>query len=96
LADESVYVSQEPPLVLIEWEDSAQPVAKWTWLSDWTRFDVVLCQSVGWLVHDGAEVKALAPNLGALASDESAQVSGVIRIPARCVKRVVRLEEASS
>jgi hypothetical protein len=83
------------PLVLIEWEDSAQPVAAWQWLSDCTEFPIVQCRSVGWLVHDGPDVKALAPNMGRLGTDEDAQVSGVIRIPARSIKRLVCLEEAA-
>ena len=79
-----------PPLVLIEWEDSAQPVAAWQYLDDIERQEIVQCQSVGFLIHDGKDVKALAPNVGELGT-EHAQVSGVIRIPARCVTRVRRL-----
>jgi hypothetical protein len=65
---------------LIEWEDSAQPVAAWQYLSDIDLPQVVRCQSVGFLIHDGKNVKALAPNVGELGT-EHAQASGVIRIP---------------
>jgi len=78
--------SDELQLVLIEWEDSAQPVPGWSWLDETTWESVVLCKSVGWLIHDGEDVKALAPNLGDMGSDT--QVSGVIRIPTRCITRI--------
>lgn len=77
----------DQPLVVIEWEDSAQPVSNWAWLDDHTWGEVVKCRSAGWLIHDGADVKALAPNLGDLDSG-SAQVSGVIRIPTRCITEI--------
>lgn len=48
------------PLVMIEWEDSAQPIAQWQFLSDLELPGVVRCVSVGWLVRDD-HVKALAP-----------------------------------
>jgi len=81
-----------PPLVLIEWEDSAQPIPGWSWLDSFDSFEVVRCQSVGWLIHDGADVKALAQNLGNLGNENSAQVSGVIRIPTRCIVGIRSLD----
>lgn len=84
-----------PPLVLIEWEDSAQPIAGWAFLEGMDDWQIVKCQSVGWLIHDGKHVKALAPNLGDTESENSAQVSGVIRIPARCVVKMTRLTPRS-
>lgn len=86
-------VDNECPLVFIEWEDSARPVAAWSYLADFETPSAVRCVSVGWLIHDGSDVKALAPNMGELGNTEALQVSGVIRIPARCVTRLVRLEE---
>jgi len=83
------------PLVLIEWVDSAQPVPGWSWLEDHTWESIVKCQSVGWLIHDGEEVKSLAPNKGNIGEDESLQVSGVIRIPAKCITRQVKLLESN-
>ncbi len=77
------------PLVLIEWVDSAQPTQGWAWLEDHPWTGVVKCQSVGWLVHDDGEVKALAPNLGDMGGD--IQVSAVIRIPTQSVIRQVEL-----
>jgi len=83
----------ECPLVFIEWEDSAQPSASWQFLSDFEAGSAVKCTSVGWLIHDGDEMKALAQNMGSLESESSAQVSGVIRIPTRCIVNMVKLEE---
>lgn len=71
-------------LVLVEWEDSARPVPEWVWASAHTWEQVVKCRSVGWLVYDGADVKALAPNVGD-EEGEDHQYCGVIRIPARCI-----------
>ena len=81
------------PLVLVEWEDSAQPVPNWAYLADLDEASAVVCASVGWLVHDGETVKVLAPNMGHLNEKSSVQVSGVIRIPARCIVNVVLLDE---
>lgn len=86
-------VDKECPLVFIEWEDSAQPVGAWAYLSDFETPSAVKCVSVGWLIHDGTEIKALAPNMGELGNTKALQVSGVIRIPARSVTRLVRLVE---
>lgn len=78
---------------MIEWEDSAQPIPSWVYLSDIDEMSAVLCASVGWLIHDGNEVKVLAPNMGNLKSKDTVQVSGVIRIPARCIVNVEELSE---
>lgn len=81
------------PLVLVEWEDSTQPVSSWQWITAYKEPDIVTCASVGWLIHDGADVKALAPNLGHSDEQRAVQVSGVIRIPTRCVTRITVLVE---
>lgn len=78
-------------IVLVEWEDSRQPRPAWLRLSDLPTPDIVRCQSVGWLVYDGDDVKMLAPNLGDIGDPENAQASGVIQIPARCVVSVLTL-----
>ena len=71
------------PLVMIEWEDSAQPISSWSYLSSFAAPGTVRCASVGWLIHDDEQMKVVAPNLGALDDENSVQVSGVIQIPAR-------------
>jgi hypothetical protein len=83
----------EYQLVLVEWEDSAQPLAAWRWLSQCDDFGFVVCRSVGWLVHDGDQVKALAPNIGICGNDDDRQVSGLIRIPARSIRKMAVLAE---
>lgn len=82
------------PLVLIEWEDSAQPQPAWQRLADWKPCSAVRIASVGWLIKDGKEVKVLAPNMGGIDEKTDVQVSGVIHIPARCVLSVKRLIDA--
>lgn len=82
------------PLVLVEWEDSAQPIPSWSYLSSFEAPGTIRCASVGWLIRDDTEMKALAPNMGAIDDENSVQVSGVIQIPARCIVSVTRLEEA--
>ena len=86
-------MSTSPALVLIEWEDSAQPVAAWQYLDEVGVPEIVRCQSVGFLVYDGNDVKALAPNVGDLGG-EHAQASGLMRIPTRCVTRIRKLRVA--
>ncbi len=86
-----------PPLVLIEWLDSGQPMPNWQWLEQIEPRRPHLCISVGFLVQDGGEAKVLAPNLGA--SDGGGawdQASGVITIPATAVQRMLRLNASPS
>lgn len=85
----------ECPLVMIEWEDSAQPIPAWSYLASFNPPGVIRCASVGWLIGDDGQMKALAPNMGAIDDENSVQVSGVIQIPARCVIKQTRLKEPS-
>jgi hypothetical protein len=78
---------------MIEWEDSAQPIPAWSYLASFEAPGIILCVSVGWLIRDDDEMKALAPNMGAINDENSVQVSGVIQIPTRCVVNVTRLRE---
>lgn len=81
------------PLVLIEWEDSAQPIPSWSYLATFEAPGTIRCASVGWLIRDDKQMKALAPNMGAIDDENSMQVSGVIQIPTRCVISVSTLVE---
>jgi hypothetical protein len=54
------------PLVLVEWEDSAQPRSAWEWIDDYELDAAILCISVGYVVAETARAIALAPNLGDL------------------------------
>ena len=76
------------PLVMIEWVDSLQPIARWQYLRNFGEPSVSLCLSVGWLIHDGEDVKALTPNFGHTNDEHSLQISGVIQVPASCVVKI--------
>ena len=79
--------------ILVEWIDSAQPIAAWMFLENMPRMEVIECVSVGWLVAETDEVLMLAPNLGDSESEGSAQGSGFIRIPKSAVTRRIVLVE---
>ena len=79
--------------ILVEWIDSAQPVAAWMFLDNMPRMEVIECVSVGWLVAETDKVLMLAPNLGDVESEGSAQGSGFIRIAKSTVTRRVVLVE---
>ena len=93
-ASAKVKRSNSCPLVMIEWEDSAQPLPSWSYLASFEAPGTIRCASVGWLIRDD-HIKALAPNMGAIDDENSVQISGVIQIPARCVIKVTRLSEPS-
>jgi hypothetical protein len=79
---------------MVEWEDSAQPIPSWSYLASFEAPGTIRCVSVGWLIRDDDQMKALAPNMGAIDDKNSVQVSGVIQIPTRCVLHVTTLAEA--
>lgn len=80
-----------PSLVMIEWEDSAQAAPQWQWLSDFSAPAMARCLSVGFLVKDTEEEKSLAISLANAGDIDSAQIAGIITIPARCITRIERL-----
>lgn len=86
-------MANDASLVLIEWEDSRQPSAAWVRLSDFEPAGASDCVSVGFLIYDGEDYKALAPNMADIEDDENMQASGIIHIPANCITRIVKLEE---
>ena len=81
------------PLVLIEWEDSVQPVPDWRPVAAYGNLDIIKCVSVGWLICDTQQVKALAPNFADVDDPDNIHASGVIRIPTCAVQRVTPLTE---
>ncbi len=81
------------PLVMVEWEDSAQPISAWVHLEDYEPAGIVRCVSVGWLIKDDDEMKVVAPNMGSIDRPANLQVSGVIQIPTRCVTKLTKLKE---
>ena len=86
-------MNEQVPLTLIEWRDSAQPTPQWQYLSDYAPSSAITCVSVGYLVHDGDDVKALAQSLGCGDSEGSVQASGILHIPACSITRQVQLAE---
>ena len=81
------------PLVKIDWEDSRQPTSNWSWLSEFKPNKVVECSSVGWLIHNGEDIKVLTPNFGDLENEKDLQISGSIEIPASCIVKITNLTE---
>jgi hypothetical protein len=77
-------------LVMLEWEDSAQPIDHWQWVDDYRMPEVVKCVSVGFLISKTKQAVALAPNLGDIGR-ERVQASGILRIPRSAVRRLVEL-----
>ena len=80
-------------LVLVEWVDSARPVAEWRFLSDAPEPTVIECKSVGWVVRETESVLMLAPNIGDVGT-ESEQGCGFIRIPKASITRRASVKEA--
>lgn len=68
-------------LVIVEWQDSCQPVASWHYLSDPPSNEIIHCLSVGWVISENEAVLMLSPNLGDYENENGAQGSGFIRIP---------------
>lgn len=86
-----------PPLVLIEWVDSGQPMAAWQWLDQIRNHRPHRCVSVGFLVQDDVQAKVLAPNLGASdGSGDFDQASGLTTIPTAAVQRMLRLSASGA
>jgi hypothetical protein len=77
-------------LVLVEWEDSTQPISKWQWTDEYEVPETVRCISVGYLIAQTKEALAIAPNLGDVRR-ERIQASGIIRIPRSAVRKKVKL-----
>jgi len=81
------------PLVIIRWQDSAQPISAWKYLSDLPRTQPIECATVGWLLKDNDDVKVICQSVGDLHNPNNAQASGIMTIPARCVISIERLSE---
>ena len=54
------------PLVIVRWEDSAQPIPRWQHLSELDPPDIVECATVGWLIRDDDKVKVVAQSIGGI------------------------------
>ncbi len=78
---------------MIEWFDSVRPYPEWQHLSDYHKSDPISCVSVGFMIYDGKDVKAIAPNMGDISSETNIQASGIIHIPTCSVKKITDLIE---
>ena len=81
------------PLVIIRWQDSAQPLPSWQYLSALPRTRPVECATVGWLLKDDDDIKVVCQSVGDLDNPTNAQASGIMTIPARCVLSIEKLTE---
>ena len=81
------------PLVLIRWQDSRQPSGQWRYLASLPKTTPVEVATVGWLLRDDDDVKVVCQNVGDIHHPDSAQASGIMTIPARCVLSIERLTE---
>lgn len=80
-------------LVEIEWADSRQPTGGWERLAEMPKREYCLCRSVGWLIQDDRNVKALAATVADL--EDEPQAMGIVTIPTTCVLRVKLLTSSS-
>lgn len=79
-------------LVMVEWIDSARPNPEWQFLGDYKPVHPISCISVGFLICDSDEVKAIAPNMGDT-KNKNIQASGIIHIPTCSVLKITELKE---
>jgi hypothetical protein len=79
-------------LVLVEWVDSYGGTTGWKPLEDCSP-DVLICRSVGWLLHDTDTCKVLVPHL--VQPDPASRIAeqgrGDMTIPTAAVLRIVDL-----
>ena len=59
-------MQRDCPLVIIRWEDSAQPIPAWRHLSQLPETRAIECATVGWLLKDDDDVKVLCQSVGDL------------------------------
>jgi hypothetical protein len=81
------------PLVIIRWQDSAQPLPSWQYLSALPRTRPIECATVRWLLKDDDDIKVICQSVGDLDNPKNAQASGIMTIPARCVLSIEKLTE---
>ena len=82
-------------LVMIEWVDSSQPEPAWKHFDDFPELRIISCISVGWLVGKTDAIVMLAPNVADMDTENNAQASGFIRIPAASITRTVDLVQVT-
>ena len=82
---------QERRLVLIEWVDSYGVSATWQNLSN-CEPELMVCQSVGWLVHDDERCKVIVPHISQPDHPTTSQQGcGDMTIPSSAILRIADL-----
>ena len=81
-------------LVLVEWVDSARGDG-WVTLDHAREDNAHTVRSVGWLIHDTAELICVAPHHSDETTDADEQVSGHMKIPKRCITKMHALADPS-
>ncbi len=81
------------PLMLIVWEDAAG-WSRWMDVDDFIEEEPhrsqLLNESVGWFVHEDEVSITVAPHR----SDQNA-IDGIMRIPKRCIREQVELDDST-
>ena len=79
-------------LAFIEWQDASGPAtARWDHVDEWEH-DSYMCYSVGWILAKGADYISLVPHFGHVNEPSNEQMTGMMQIPRKMVKRVVYLK----
>jgi hypothetical protein len=80
-------------LVLIEWADSYGVSPSWEEITLPMTPKSLTCTSVGWLAHDGEDVKVIVPHWHDEDQDVGAALSGCgdMTIPTSAIRRMVQL-----
>lgn len=71
------------PLMLIEWQDSRQPVPGWRRIYEYDEVSPLTIVSVGYMIKD-TDVVVLCPNLGDV-DESNPQSIGCMQIPKICI-----------
>lgn len=79
-------------LVLIEWVDSSGHGEGWQDIATDQDDTALVCQSVGWLVKDGENIKVIAPHYHKSDTGGGMRGWGVMTIPTRSVIRMTTLK----
>lgn len=78
-------------LVLIRWFDSYGCSSSWTDIPESLVVAPLVCESVGWLAHDGTDCKVILPHR---TTGEVRQGCGDFTIPACAIKEIIELVES--
>jgi hypothetical protein len=85
------------PLVLVEWADAYGCSPRWEDMSGELSPRVMVCRSVGWLIHSDEEAKVVVPHI----SDDPGfglprQGCGDMTIPTKSILKIVVLRPSKT